>query len=173
MGMSDYLKTIRSKVGHTLLQLPSVTVANFDNNGRLLLIKHRDTNKWVLPGGTIEPLEIPAEAAVREMWEETGLFVKLAKIIGVYGGSEFTVNYSNGDKVSYVMTVFEGQTTGGVLKTSNEESMEARYFLHEEITYLDTQPWVAAILTDVFKLQTQAFFKSSSLRAEDLLNKNL
>lgn len=173
MGMSEYLKDIRKKVGHTLLLLPSVTVANFDSSGRLLLIKHRDTNKWVLPGGAIEPGEIPAESAVREMWEETGLFVQLVKIIGVYGGSEFTVSYSNGDKVSYVMTVFEGQTNEGVLNASNEESMEAKYFLYEEILTLNTQPWVEAIISDVFKQQKQAFFKSSSLTAKDLLNNML
>jgi 8-oxo-dGTP pyrophosphatase MutT (NUDIX family) len=32
----------------------------------------------------IEPFELPADAAVRETWEETGLFVELTGLIGVF-----------------------------------------------------------------------------------------
>lgn len=39
---------------------------------RLLLLRHR-TQGWSCPGGHVEPDETPAEAAVRELREETGL----------------------------------------------------------------------------------------------------
>ncbi|RKX23833.1 MAG: DNA mismatch repair protein MutT [Candidatus Zixiibacteriota bacterium] len=142
MGMSEYMKDIRNKVGHTLLQMPSVTIINFDETGRVLLVKHRDTDLWVAPGGAVEPGEIPADAAVREMWEETGLVVELVGIVGVYGGPEFVVEYSNGDRTSYVTTVFEGRVVGGTLEPVDDESSEAAYFSREEVMALDTQPWV-------------------------------
>ena len=44
---------------------------------KFLLIKHRKLGKWIQPGGHIEPNEGPAEAALRETFEETGLNVKL------------------------------------------------------------------------------------------------
>jgi 8-oxo-dGTP pyrophosphatase MutT (NUDIX family) len=44
---------------------------------RVLLIHHRKFNKWMAPGGHIEPNETPAEAAVREAREETGLEIQL------------------------------------------------------------------------------------------------
>jgi 8-oxo-dGTP pyrophosphatase MutT (NUDIX family) len=47
--------------------MPSVTIVSFDDTGRVLLVKHRDTDLWVAPGGAIEPEETPADAAVREM----------------------------------------------------------------------------------------------------------
>lgn len=151
MGMSDYIKELRNKVGHMLLQLPSVTIITLDPSGRLLLVKHRDTGKWVAPGGAVEPCENPADAAVREMREETGLKVKLLGIIGVYGGPEFVVHYPNGDKVSYVMTVFKGRVVEGELGPIDDECTEAAYFSHEEVSSLDIPPWLTAILPDIFQ----------------------
>ncbi len=44
---------------------------------KLLLVKHKKFNKWVQPGGHIENLETPEEAVLREVFEETGLKIKL------------------------------------------------------------------------------------------------
>jgi 8-oxo-dGTP pyrophosphatase MutT (NUDIX family) len=40
---------------------------------RVLLQFHRKLNRWLPPGGHIEPNELPDEAAVREVMEETGV----------------------------------------------------------------------------------------------------
>ena len=47
---------------------------------KILLVKHKKYNKWVQPGGHIEPDELPEEAAVREVYEETGIKIKLLGI---------------------------------------------------------------------------------------------
>lgn len=44
---------------------------------KILLVKHKKFKKWVQPGGHIEYDEVPEEAAVREVYEETGLKIKL------------------------------------------------------------------------------------------------
>ena len=163
MGMSEYMKDIRDRVGHTLLQLPSVTIITFDASGRVLLAKHRDTGLWVAPGGAIEPGETPADAAVREMWEETGLVVEIVGIMGVYGGGpEFVVEYSNGDRTSYVMTLFEARVVGGKPDPVDDESTEVAYFSPAEIMALDTQTWVQVVLPEVFKQRGQASFKPAT-----------
>lgn len=45
--------------------------------GKVLLHLHRKLGMWLPPGGHIEPNELPDEAALREVWEETGVQVQL------------------------------------------------------------------------------------------------
>jgi len=45
--------------------------------GKVLLHLHRKLGMWLPPGGHIERDELPDEAAVREVFEETGLRVEL------------------------------------------------------------------------------------------------
>lgn len=50
------------------------TVAVFViHNGKVLLHFHEKLHRWLPPGGHIEPNELPDEAAVREVMEETGV----------------------------------------------------------------------------------------------------
>ena len=44
---------------------------------RVLLHEHARLGRWLPPGGHIEPGELPDEAALREVLEETGLTVEL------------------------------------------------------------------------------------------------
>ena len=50
-------------------------------NKKILLVKHHIFNKWVQPGGHIEKGELPEEAAIREVYEETG--VKIRFLVGI------------------------------------------------------------------------------------------
>lgn len=46
-------------------------------NGKVLLIHHRKLQKWLPPGGHLDPNEIPSDGAIREAFEETGLHIEL------------------------------------------------------------------------------------------------
>src|SRR5215213_10684410 len=113
MPISPYIRRLRAHVGSMRLLLPSVSVHVFDVAGRLLLVRQREGGVWSTPGGLIEPDERPADAAVREAWEETGLVVRPERLVGVYGGPECVVRYPNGDEVQYVITAVGGVVTGG------------------------------------------------------------
>jgi 8-oxo-dGTP diphosphatase len=56
-------------------------------NGRLLLVRLTDLTAspgaWSLPGGGIEHGEHPAEAVVRELYEETGLHGRVVGVLDV------------------------------------------------------------------------------------------
>ncbi|HEX6288868.1 MAG TPA: NUDIX domain-containing protein [Herpetosiphonaceae bacterium] len=47
------------------------------HQGKTLLLHHRKLDKWLPPGGHIDPHELPDMAALREVEEETGLMVAL------------------------------------------------------------------------------------------------
>jgi len=47
------------------------------NDSKLLLLKQDRSKFWLLPGGHIEDAELPHEAAIREVLEETGLKIEL------------------------------------------------------------------------------------------------
>lgn len=60
------------------------TVAVFViHHDRVLLHRHRKLGLWLPPGGHIEPNELPDEAALREVEEESGLIVELVGPRGV------------------------------------------------------------------------------------------
>ena len=65
----------------------SMTVAAFifDAAGRILLIKENyGQRRYGPPGGRIEAGESPRQAVLREVREETGLQVRLSRLIGMY-----------------------------------------------------------------------------------------
>ncbi|WP_276505064.1 NUDIX hydrolase [Terrimonas pollutisoli] len=47
----------------------------------VLLIHHKKFDRWMIPGGHIEPIENPNEGAIREVIEETGIKIHLISFI--------------------------------------------------------------------------------------------
>jgi 8-oxo-dGTP pyrophosphatase MutT (NUDIX family) len=59
----------------------------FDRRGRVLLLRGHDAGDeahpwWITVGGGIDPGETPQQAAVREVFEETGLRVTADDLVG-------------------------------------------------------------------------------------------
>jgi 8-oxo-dGTP pyrophosphatase MutT (NUDIX family) len=148
MPMSEYMRRLRAKVGTDLVVAPSASVLVFDEHGRVLLGRHAETGRWVIPGGGVEPNEEPADAAVREAWEETGLHVVPTRLLGVYGGPECQVTYRNGDEVSYLTLVFEARVLAGVPRPDGVEILETRWVAPAELAGLPMAPWMRRLLGD-------------------------
>lgn len=60
----------------------------FNEKGQVLLSHRRDIDVWNLPGGGVEPRELPNEAVIREVKEETSLDVVIERLVGVYGKTD-------------------------------------------------------------------------------------
>jgi 8-oxo-dGTP diphosphatase len=57
----------------------------FDERGRVLLCHRDDLDVWNLPGGRVDSGEMPTDAVMREVMEESGLEVEVGRLVGVYG----------------------------------------------------------------------------------------
>ena len=122
-----------------------------DEQGRFLLSHRRDMDMWNLPGGTVEPMEAPWEAVVREVLEETGLRVRVQRLVGVYTKT----------RIDTLVFSFLCSIGSGELSTSDEAD-EHRYFALEEMprnfapSQLDRlRDFVRA--PDLVTLKTQSF----------------
>jgi ADP-ribose pyrophosphatase YjhB (NUDIX family) len=61
-----------------------VDAAVFDADGRVLMIQRRDNERWALPGGIAEIGSTPAEAVLKELWEEAGLRGTVVRLLGLF-----------------------------------------------------------------------------------------
>jgi ADP-ribose pyrophosphatase YjhB (NUDIX family) len=162
MPMSDYIRNLRARIGTGVLEVPTVSVITLDDDDRVLLVRHVEGDVWTTPGGMVEPYELPADAALREMWEETGLHVALTQVIGVFGGPVCSGVYSNGDKVSWVSTVFRAKVLGGTLRPDGVEILETRYFAREETAAVRCKPHVPLFLDAAYVKSTTAQFQPAT-----------
>lgn len=112
------------------------SAAIFDEAGRVLLTRRADNVQWCLPSGGMEPGESPAEAVVRETFEETGLHVRVKRLVGVYSDPNQLVVYAADTKVQIVAIHFEAEVTGGTLGLS-EETTDFGYFSPQEIQNME------------------------------------
>lgn len=144
MAASPYVRSLRARIGHDLLLLPSVTVLAQDGDGRVLLVRQADSGRWGTVGGAVDPDESPAEAAVREAEEEAGVEVELGPVLGVLGGPDFRMRYPNGDEAAYVSIVFDGHVTAGTPRPDGDETIEVAWVARTELAALDLTPFARA-----------------------------
>ncbi|AFK21600.1 NUDIX hydrolase (plasmid) [Haloferax mediterranei ATCC 33500] len=103
-----------------------------DSDGRIALVKTSWTDGWFLPGGAVEPNEIPAEAARREVREETGLDATIGSPLVVLDQRYLS---ENGDKewFSALYVVYAAAAEGEIpdvsqLGVTDDEILAARWF---------------------------------------------
>ena len=87
-------------------------------NQKVLLVKRRDFPLWDLPGGVVELDELPSEAAIREMYEETGYEVQIDYEFARY------IDKTRND----CQHLFKSHIINGELKRTTLETRDLRWF---------------------------------------------
>jgi 8-oxo-dGTP pyrophosphatase MutT (NUDIX family) len=99
----------------------SVNAFITDDSGRVLLQRRADNGYWNLPGGGLELGESLETALHREVMEETGLEVRVVRLIGVYSHPDMTVmSYPDGRVLQYITSLFECRVTNGTPRVDHE-----------------------------------------------------
>jgi len=123
----------------------AVSAAVF-RNGRLLIVRRAQrpaAGLYTLPGGVVELGETLAEAAVREVREETGLEIDP---LGLVGHREVIARDASGRvERHFVILPFAARWLAGEI-TLNEELAEARWLLPSEVADLPTTEGLAEIV---------------------------
>lgn len=128
----------------------SVSVAGivFDEHGRVLAIRRRDNSQWQPPGGILELGETFEEGLRREVFEETGMHVRVERLTGIYKNMHLGV----------VALVFRCTALSGTPQAT-EESCEVRWLAVSEAT---------AVMPPTFAVRVEdASLPSAAHRAHD------
>ena len=125
---------------------------------RILLTRRADNGQWCLPSGRMEPGESIAETCAREVWEETGLRVRVTRLLGVYTSPDLIVEYPDGNKFQIVGFSFEAQVMGGELGLS-DETTDYGYFTPDQIESMDLMEHHRERIADALAGQTTAFVR--------------
>jgi ADP-ribose pyrophosphatase YjhB (NUDIX family) len=145
-----------SKTGRLLVG--SSAIIYDPDRQKILLTRRTDNGRWCLPGGQMETGESAAENCRREVWEETGLRVRVTRLIGVYTNPHRLLQYADGNRFHLVSFSFEAEIVDGQLTLSNETT-EFGYFTPAEIEQLDLMEHHRERVVDALTNQTAAFFR--------------
>ena len=118
---------------------------------KVVLIRRTDNNLWAVPGGYMEPGESLTEACRREVLEETGLTIKVQRLIGVYTSPNLTLEYPDGNNLQIVVLHFEAMSVDGEFTLGNETS-EIGYFSQSEAEELQMNTLDQKRMIDGFAL---------------------
>jgi ADP-ribose pyrophosphatase YjhB (NUDIX family) len=80
----EQIEPLRATIFSNPTPLSCGDAAIIDEAGRILLVQRADNGMWAMPGGAFEVGETPAEGAVREALEETGVRCEPIALVGVF-----------------------------------------------------------------------------------------
>jgi ADP-ribose pyrophosphatase YjhB (NUDIX family) len=126
----DFIVELRRSIGHAPLWLPGVTAVTIHDH-KVLLVKRSDNGAWTAVTGIVEPGENPADGAVREVLEETGVHARPVRLAWVHVLTP-TV-HPNGDHAQYLDHAFRMEWLSGEPFAADDESTEARWFDLDEL----------------------------------------
>ena len=98
-----------------------------NDNGEMLLVQRKDSGVWLYPTGWADVGYSPAEVAVKEVHEETGIECEPTRLLGVVDGQRMGFS-----RFGMYMLLFHCRATGGSLNPHPLETGDVGWFAQEQ-----------------------------------------
>lgn len=144
------------RIGAGARLAPGAAAIIFDENReKVLLTQRSDNGRWCLPGGGMDP---GSESCIRETMEETGLEVRVTRLVGIYTSPDLIIEYADGNCWQPVAMTFEAEVVGGELRLS-DETTDYGYFLVDRLDDVDLMEHHLERIQDAAKTLPDAIMK--------------
>lgn len=124
MAVPEFIVDLRAHIGHAPLWLIGTT-AVVVHEDHVLLVQRADNGWWTPVTGIVDPGEEPADAASREVLEETGVTAEPVRLAWVHATGPVT--HVNGDQARYLDHTFLMRWVAGRPYPADDESTAARW----------------------------------------------
>lgn len=131
-----------------------VACAVVDDQGRVLLSKRDDLNVWNIPGGRVDAGERLADAAAREVREETGVIVQVERPVNLYFWQGF----------QRLNVLYAGWPLGGQVQPRTAETRDNQYFAPDVLPKMLNAPQVKAATSETRLLPEISALSPAELR---------
>ena len=114
------------KCGHVVYHDPKVAaICIVERDLKVLMVKRGNqpgVGLWSMPGGYVDRGEVVEEAAVREVLEETGLEVKVERLVGLFSKESHPV----------IVAAYTAREVGGMLQ-AGPEALDVGFFSPDDL----------------------------------------
>lgn len=112
--------------GHVVYDDPKVAaICIVERDLKVLMVKRGNqpgVGLWSMPGGYVDRGEVVEEAAVREVLEETGLEVKVERLVGLFSKESHPV----------ILAAYTAREVGGALQ-AGPEALDVGFFSPDDL----------------------------------------
>ncbi len=143
LNQTELVDDFQAQIGYAT---PKIDVRGaIVQDDKVLLVQEKADGKWCLPGGWGDVAVPPAEMVAREVWEESGVRVRVTRLVGVYDTNRVnTPAFYHAYKL-----VFLCEITGGT-PAPGDETLDAGFFSLSNLPPLSNIRTSTRHLADVF-----------------------
>jgi ADP-ribose pyrophosphatase YjhB (NUDIX family) len=126
--VDEWMRNVGEGVAGYVTPKSAIGAVVYDDRGRILLVQRADSGVWLYPTGWADVGYSPAEVAVKEVLEETGIHCEPQGVIAVLDGMRMGMT-----RIPLYSTVFLCRATGGELSAHPLETTDVGWFAEDEL----------------------------------------
>lgn len=120
-------------------------------DGRILMVREISDGLWTLPGGWADVNQTPAEAVVKEVWEESGFQARATKLAAVWDRRRHAhpPSFHHAYKLFFLCDLIGGEAKGSI------ETSEVGFFPEADLPPLSVHRVTAEQIRTMFRHERQ------------------